>query len=349
MRKKFWVGSAALLFFAAAPLFARDVAGVITQIAGAVYLKEAGSLSYRQAKKGEFVYEGTTLKTGRGDRAAISFVSGTEVRINEETTYIIRPTHPSRRGQGNDTSLKQGRMWFKVLRKQSKFQIRTPVAAVSVRGTEGDVNYSQGNMHAACYEGSFEVSGRSGEDGDEGDTGGDDASGDGGSPGVTVGVGQLAVVTQGNPPEVRTYERKDNWQDRFPSGGKGTIKLVPEKTEADRKAAFKITLTAYDAGNRKDTSLNAGVTLYADHDDIEFSATGQSWARGPYGHRVSEGAAEFWVRGTKPGYVNVNAQTEGYDGVPARFMIAKPPQRELNVTVETEKGETKQLKLKFHR
>lgn len=334
----------ALLLPGPRPAEARDVAAVITSVVGAVYTKESRAASFRQAKKGEFVYEGTTIKTGKGDKAALSFVSGTEVRISENTTYIVKPTHPSRRGQGNDTALAAGRMWFKVLRKQSKFEIKTPVAAVSVRGTEGDLFFGT-NLRATCYEGAFQV--RSENNPDPG-------APDGGAPeeggGVMVNAGQMAIVNAGQPPDLQNNDRQDNWQNDVGGGQKGAVKLAAERGEAARGAALKISLNVYDSGGHKDTGFQGDVQLYSDRGDIEFSPNGQGgWGPGPFRLSVPGGAADVWVRGANPGFANVTAQAEGYEVTPARFSIAKPPERELEFDVENEKGERKTLKMKFKR
>lgn len=325
------------------PAEARDVAAVITQVVGAVYVKETRAASFRRAKKGEFIYEGTTLKTGKGDKAALSFVSGTEVKISENTTYIVKPTHPSRRGQGNDTALAAGRMWFKVLRKQSKFEIRTPVAAVSVRGTEGDL-YFGNNLRATCYEGSFQVRSENNQD---------LGAPDDGSPadgGVMVNAGQMAIVNPGQSPDLQTNEQQDNWQNDVGGGQKGAIKLAAERGEVARGTALKISLNIYDSGGHKDTGFQGDVQLYSDRGDIEFSPNGQGgWGPGPFRLALPGGAADVWVRGTNPGFANVTAQAEGYEVTPARFSIARPPARELEFDVENEKGESKTLKMKFKR
>ncbi|HOW28100.1 MAG TPA: FecR family protein [Elusimicrobiota bacterium] len=317
-------------------LIAGDVAAVLTQILGALFIKAPGKTSYKQAKKGEFIYEGSVLKTGQGDKAALTFVNGIEVKMNQTTQYTVRKTHPSRRGQGNDTGLQKGQIWFKVLRKGTKFQIKTPVAAVSIRGTEGDVKYENG-LKATCYEGKFRVASIHHEDEEVEDNAGSD-----------VEAGQQCTVNEGKPPEVRTTDKKETWQNEIASKGKIEINLG--KAEAPRGEAVRVTIAAYDTKNNEDKSFEGDVRVYSDREDAEFSVNGQSgWANNFVTVKASGGKAEAWVRAIQPGSVNVGIEVEGYDVSPVRYMVAKAARRELDVEIETEKGEKKQIRLKFRR
>jgi ferric-dicitrate binding protein FerR (iron transport regulator) len=344
LRSRRWaLGLAAALLLLPVELPARDVAGVITQIVGALYVKNTGETSFRRAKKGEFVYEGTTLKTGKGDRAAVSLVSGTEIKVSELTVYTIRTTHPSRRGQGNDTTLSSGRMWFKVLRKGSKFQIKTPVAAVSVRGTEGDVQTSGTDFRASCYEGSFHVNPTP----QGGDEDADEGLGEGGS---VVSAGQQAVIQGGGQLDVRKFEEAGTWQEEVSGGGHGAFKLTAERTEVKRGVAVKVVLTAYDSGGHKDEAAEAEARVYADRDDVELSLDGQSgWSKGGVSVRLRAGEAQVYVRSGGSGPFNVSATSDGYEAGNVRITAARPAEREVEVEVETETGEKKRLKLKFRR
>lgn len=321
----------------ARPAHAADVAGVITQIKGAVFLKPMDRPAFRQAKKGDFVYEGTTVKTGSGDRCAISFVNGIEVKINESTVYVVRQTHPSRRGQGNDTGLQKGQMWFKVLRKGTKFQIKTPVAAVSIRGTEGDVKFDN-NLRATCYEGTFNVSALRSENEEvkEGD-------------GVAVKAGQQCLVEGGKQPEVAPTQTKETWQNSLADSRKGTLKMTLSRAEVPKGTAVQFTLAAQDNAQKTLTDLTASVKVFADREDVEWSQDGRKWLRGAFSASLNGGELKGYVRAAKPGAVNISYQSDGFESYPARFGVAKPFQREMTVEVENEKGDKKKLRLKFRR
>jgi ferric-dicitrate binding protein FerR (iron transport regulator) len=342
------------------PAEAKDVAAVITQIVGALYVKRSSDAVFRKAKKGEFVYEGTVLKTGKGDKAALSFVNGVEVKINENTTYMVRPTRPSKKGQGNDTALKTGRVWFKVLKKGTKFDIKTPVAAVSVRGTEGDLHMmGGGNFRASCYEGTFNISGvNNNEFGGEGDfsaagTTDPDEVSDGGSP---VNEGQVGVVTGGKPPVVQNLDRRDSWQDQVNVFQKGSLKLAASRAGYDlletglsEPVEIKFSMDADDAP--------AG-TVYVDDPEATISLTGRNgdYKAGPAQVKPKDGD-KVHVKTKRSGTFNVSGSFDGFEVEPARFSVASPKkakeegprERILEVDVETERGEKKKLKLKFKR
>jgi len=337
MRLRFLLLSLLVTAVAARAAFAADVAAVITQVIGAVYVKPADKKDFRVAKKGEFIYEGSVIKTGAGDKAALSFVNGIEVKINESTTYVVKPTHPARRGQGSDTGLQKGQMWFKLLKKGAKFQIKTPVAAVSIRGTEGDVSFGN-TMRAMCYEGSFNVAALKNESQEVAP-----------EEGVPVSAGQSATVEPGKSPQVQSMEKKETWHNQLKTADKGSLRITLAKAEVAKNTSVAFAVNAYDANQREATSLSATVRLYSDLTDLEFSRDGQTWTKGPFQIAMSGGVAKGYVRSTRPGYANVNAQLDGYDAVPARFSVTKPLRRDLDVEVEDADGNRKKFRLKFLR
>jgi hypothetical protein len=341
INKKLFGLIVALAVLAPAAVQAKELAAIITRIVGYLYVAGPGDRAYRPAKKGEFIYEGTTMKTGKGDRAAISFVNGTVVKINHSTTYAIKPTHPSRRGQGSDTQLKSGKMWFKVMRKGSKFQVKTPLATAAVRGTEGDVSVGD-NFSATCYEGSFRVAAQG--PGEEDPA----AAGPGDNDGVIVSAGQICTVQEGQAPDVAPIKTKDNWFNEIAGDEKGALKFSADKTEVELDAPVKVKVKAVKKDGRADTELAASLRLYADKTNVAFSRDARSWGDA---HTVSlaQGEGEFWVKAVEPGYFNVSTQLDGYEVMPARVNVSRPLERDLDVYLETDKGKREKIRLKFKR
>lgn len=116
---------------------AGNVAAIVTIFSGDFLVKPKAEEVFVQAKKGQFLYEGDMIKTGENSLAAITFVTGVQIKINEKTEFIIAP-----KGLGEldeAITVGQGQVYSKVLRSGSSFGVRTNAAVASVRGTEFDV------------------------------------------------------------------------------------------------------------------------------------------------------------------------------------------------------------------
>lgn len=146
----------AVAILAAAP-FARaaaPVAGVVISIEGKPEFQRAGEKTFKPLKFNEMLREGDTVKTGGGMRVAVAFVGGAELRINEDSTFVLESG-----GGSKPTSVftKFGNAWTRLLHGKSDMRVRTPTAVAAVRGTEADVNYGDGPMTVKVYEGFVDV------------------------------------------------------------------------------------------------------------------------------------------------------------------------------------------------
>lgn len=150
-----WSVLAALILGGAS--FARaaaPVAGVVISIEGRPEFQRAGEKAFKPLKFNEMLREGDTVKTGKGMRVAVAFVGGAELRINEDSTFVLESG-----GGSKPTSVftKFGNAWTKLLHGRSDMRVRTPTAVAAVRGTEADVNYGDGPMTVKVYEGFVDV------------------------------------------------------------------------------------------------------------------------------------------------------------------------------------------------
>ncbi len=116
---------------------------VVTAIVGKLEVQPDGSKAYHRAKVGDFLHEGDTVRTGEGDRAAMAYLGGIEVKINEKTSYSI-----TARKSGIDNRLRQlklqfGQIWAKLLTSANHDQllVHTPTAVCAVRGSDGDIRH----------------------------------------------------------------------------------------------------------------------------------------------------------------------------------------------------------------
>lgn len=143
-----------LALAAAAARAAAPVAGVVISIEGKPQFQRAGEKKFQPLKFNEMLREGDTVKTGAGMRVAVAFVGGAELRINEESTFVLESG-----GGSKPTSVytKFGNAWTRLLHGKSDMRVRTPTAVAAVRGTEADVNYGEGPMTVKVYEGFVDV------------------------------------------------------------------------------------------------------------------------------------------------------------------------------------------------
>ncbi|MBI4386087.1 MAG: FecR domain-containing protein [Elusimicrobia bacterium] len=136
-----------------------QVAAVITFVKGKVVVVRPGGGEPVRAKKGEFLNEGDIVRTGPKEKAAVAFMEGAEVRINENTEFEV-----SRQGgpkKERKVFLPKGQVWTRLLHHNAEFAIRTTAAVAAVRGTEADVEMSN-LMTVKVYEGTVDLMNKAG-------------------------------------------------------------------------------------------------------------------------------------------------------------------------------------------
>ncbi len=111
----------------------RPVAGVIVDVKGKPSVTRSADGKTGTLKMRDFVYDGDAIKTGSGDRAALAFVGGAEMRINESSEFTVETG-----GGSKPTSVytKAGQAWTRLLHGKAGMNVRSPLAVASVRGTD---------------------------------------------------------------------------------------------------------------------------------------------------------------------------------------------------------------------
>lgn len=92
-------------------------------------LKGKGSLS---------LYEGDECKTERASKAFIRLADGTQVAMNEETTFLVQTRREKAKGITRIFKLLVGEMWLKTGEPVS-IEVETPVATAAIKGTEFNI------------------------------------------------------------------------------------------------------------------------------------------------------------------------------------------------------------------
>lgn len=116
-------------------------AASLSSTKGTVEIKKSGAALWTQAKTKDGVKAGDVLRTGAGSSAELSTAEGHKLQMREKTTARVDSTD---NGESR-FFLEVGRLRSKVakLRRLQKFEIRTPLAVASVRGTVFDVEVAE--------------------------------------------------------------------------------------------------------------------------------------------------------------------------------------------------------------
>lgn len=134
-----------------------NVAAIITEVVGSLYVKPFKDEKWGIAEKGMFLYEGDKLKTDSKSKAAVTFVNGIEVKLNNSTEITIEISEDMK-GIGNEIDLLLGEIWSKVIKEGTQFEVQTPQAVAAVRGTEFDIDVrGNGITMVMVYKGTVEV------------------------------------------------------------------------------------------------------------------------------------------------------------------------------------------------
>jgi len=101
------------------------------------------------------VYDGDRLKTLSESRCEIKMNQKGVIRIGENADFTLKPAAP---GKKSSSVLRKGRLWasIKGLFNRRRFQIRTPTAVCSVRGTIYRID-ADSSTKVAVYDGSVDV------------------------------------------------------------------------------------------------------------------------------------------------------------------------------------------------
>jgi len=102
------------------------------------------------------LYEGDECRTERGSKALIRFADGTQVALNEGTTFLLRGRTERARGVLRIFRLLIGEMWMKTPGPQA-LEVETPAATAATKGTEFNIRVlSDGKSILTVIEGMVE-------------------------------------------------------------------------------------------------------------------------------------------------------------------------------------------------
>lgn len=113
----------------------------ITSADGKVLFLKSGSYTWAQVSAGQVLAPGDQLKTAGGARATVTFDDASRVDLNPGSSFTLKESSPQ--ASGMELKLGSLKAWIsKSLNR--RFQVRTPTAVCSVRGTEFGVDVEPG-------------------------------------------------------------------------------------------------------------------------------------------------------------------------------------------------------------
>ena len=321
-----------MLLLCAAPSYsAGGVSAVVTFTKGKVSVLKPGTKTWEALKTGQFVYQGDTVRTGPASRAGITYTGGIENRLNANTTFKVEPEELANTGEGNKIQMLFGKVWTKILRKGTKFQIHTPVAVCSVRGTEYETDVSDnGHTDVKVYDGVVEFSNEFGS--------------------KNIDKNSKSSCDAGSPPadpQPMSSGDKDSWQDEMNTTGAIKLESAGDLTVGGAQDG---TLTVLDKKGKTDDKYAKKITITSDNQAVSFSPAGaESWA-GKLEAEPAAGIIAFRVKLTGAAGaagVSVTAAGDGLGATMLSLNVKTVQVKNLKVKLKTGDGKDKELLLKF--
>jgi ferric-dicitrate binding protein FerR (iron transport regulator) len=319
------------ILFATAGLWAadkKDVAAVVGNLNGKLYLQQEGTKSWSEIGSGAFLYETDTVRTGPRSRASILFVDGIETRLNANTTFKLEKKSLQSKDKGRMINLTVGRLWTKLLVKV-KFSIKTPVAVCAVRGTEYETGVDgNGNTDIRVYSGIVEVSNDYGT--------------------VNVNKNSKSSVTAGNPPEDPVPMGSDdnsNWKDELKTSGSLKIELSNPSTLINQVVNGKVSVL--DSKGAVYVTYSEKISINTDNANALVCQEGSDKWASSLSIAPTSGVIKFLLRAKSAGRVNVSCTGVSVGAGMAAAEFSLPPTKNLRLKIKSSEGNQKEINLKF--
>jgi len=297
------------------------VVAMVIRINGTLEYRKSLSDDWQPAKVKQPLYNGYQIRTGLGNRAIIVYTSsGTRILVNENTELeIVAQAPPGKFKQPTTerTKLVLGEVYSKLKEKKRPgytYEVETPSSVASVRGTEFNAKYQEGEATFLSMLNVVEVMNQLGR--------------------VLLEQYQQTTVPEGQPPsEPQTLSKSDaekqvKWTQEVEPIWK--LNIVPQG--GPRQAVGEPFILTVWAENIETKSLdtNASFSLSgftASSDAVEFSTdNGKTWG-GPPSLTLTNGQAVMQVRGTSEGSVTITAEADDCEPGSLTLAIAKPKQK----------------------
>lgn len=125
-------------------------------MSGKVEIRRAGAQDWLRVETQLIVHPGDSVKTGWRSRVQIEFDDGSRVELGSSSSYVLEKDGAGRTDTGMKLNFGWMKAWVQKLAKR-KFDVRTPTAVCSVRGTEFAVNVEGNKTSVDLFRGLIAV------------------------------------------------------------------------------------------------------------------------------------------------------------------------------------------------
>lgn len=294
----------------------QSTVAVVIRVNGALEFRESAGGDWKSAKVNQPLFNGNQLRTGIGNRAIIVYTSGTRVLVNENTELEIIAQMPPGKFQkptSERTKLLIGEVYSRIGDRKEKtpYEVETPSSVASVRGTEFNSQFADGQATYLSMLNVIEVMNQFGS--------------------VLLQQFQTTTVTTGQaPPPPSTLSKSDatnktKWMQNVEPIWK--LNIVPQGGSSQATGgAFTLTIWAENIKTGAiDTNASFRLSAFtASSDALEFSTdNGKTWA-GPPEVIISNGQAVLQARGRTEGSLTITAEARDCQPASLGITIAKP-------------------------
>ncbi|TBR17649.1 hypothetical protein EPO15_16470 [bacterium] len=135
---------------------AGPLGAVLAEVSGAVNVHKAGGAAAAPGVAQTALDAGDTVTTGTGGRAVIAFLDASKMLVKENSTFAVSGHSAKKVSVKIDVGTIQ--YWITKQARRRRYELRTPTAVASVRGTSGEVEVaSNGDAVFAQWTGSTDI------------------------------------------------------------------------------------------------------------------------------------------------------------------------------------------------
>jgi len=292
------------------------VVAAISAMKGNVQMRSASERKYESAYKGQMIRGGDWIKTDLNVFVAIIFLDGSNVKIHSETEMEINSSRVTAKELNTQLYIADGQAWSQVSKqKYGEFQIKTPTAIASVKGTEFNVDFDdlEESTTLTVIEGEVLF--------------GNDLST------VLAGAMEGATATKDEAPEKYKVEPKDlpQWQnDTDASWG---FKLTPSQIgKHPVNQSVKVSIQVINTKTKEtDNKYKNEVQVNADSELLFISKDGSSWSN-TINMVLKDGRGTIHIKGGDEGKSSIVVSAENSESkkLSFKFYISKTQKKTLN-------------------
>jgi hypothetical protein len=138
------------------PAPAGPLGAVLAEVSGAVNVKKAGAPAAAAGAAQTALDAGDVVTTGAGGRAVVAFLDGSKMLVRENSAFAVAGHGAKKVSVKIDVGTLQ--YWITKQARRRRYEMRTPTAVASVRGTSGEVEvWPNGESSFAQWTGSTDV------------------------------------------------------------------------------------------------------------------------------------------------------------------------------------------------